>query len=76
MALGCRGVSRADFRGDQRIEGTCDLSRRGPYPPGKIKTSIVPELASVCGHNFDELVQWMVQGASLDRRDRRGPKLI
>jgi hypothetical protein len=25
---------------------------------------------------FDELVQWMVQDASLDRRDRRGPKLI
>jgi D-alanine-D-alanine ligase-like ATP-grasp enzyme len=44
--------------------------------PGKIKTSIVPELASVCGHNLDELVQWMVQDASLDRRDRRGPKLI
>jgi hypothetical protein len=27
------------------------------------------------GANFDELVQWMVQEASLDRRDRRGPKL-
>ncbi len=28
------------------------------------------------GINFDELVQWMVQDASLDRGDRRGPKLI
>jgi hypothetical protein len=27
------------------------------------------------GTNFDELVQWMVQEASLDRRDRRGPEL-
>jgi hypothetical protein len=27
------------------------------------------------GANFDELVQWMVQDASLDRRDRRGPEL-
>ncbi|SHG03247.1 hypothetical protein SAMN05444169_0162 [Bradyrhizobium erythrophlei] len=40
------------------------------------ETSLVPELASVCGPNFDELVQWMVQDASLDRGDRRGPKLI
>src|SRR5437588_2690916 len=35
--------------------------------PGITRTSIVPELASVCGHNFDELVQWMVQDAPLDR---------
>ncbi len=28
------------------------------------------------GTTFDELVQWMVQDASLDRRDRWGPKLI
>ena len=76
MALGCRGVSRADFRRDARIEGTgglfwLEVNTR----PGTTETSIVSELASVCGHNFDELVQWMVQDASLDRCDRWGPKL-
>jgi hypothetical protein len=49
--------------------------RPRPEKPGMTETSRVPELASVCGHNFDELVQWMVQDASLDRGDRRGPKL-
>jgi D-alanine-D-alanine ligase len=69
-------VSRADFRRDGRIEGTGGLFRlRSLSRPGITETSIVPELASVCGHNFDELVQWMVQDASLDRCDRRGPKL-
>ncbi len=39
------------------------------------ETSLVPELASFAGTTFDELVQWMVEDASLDREDRRGPKL-
>jgi len=40
------------------------------------ETSFVPELAKAfAGTTFDELVQWMVQDASLDRRDRWGPKL-
>jgi hypothetical protein len=29
----------------------------------------------LAGVTCDELVQWMVQDASLDRHDRRGPKL-
>jgi D-alanine-D-alanine ligase len=69
-------VSRADFRRDERIEGTDGLFCLEVITrPGITETSIVPKLASVCGHNFDELVQWMVQDASLDRCDRRGPKL-
>jgi D-alanine-D-alanine ligase len=31
------------------------------------KTSSVPDPASFCGQTFDELVQWMVQDASLGR---------
>jgi D-alanine-D-alanine ligase len=50
-------VSRADFRRDQRIEGTGGLFRIEVIArPGITETSIVPKLASVCGHNFDELV--------------------
>jgi D-alanine-D-alanine ligase len=75
LAAGARAV--ADFRFDDRIEGTGGLFclEAEPEKPGMTETSRVPELASVCGHNFDELVQWMVSDASLDRGDRRGPKL-
>jgi D-alanine-D-alanine ligase len=76
VALGCRGVSRADFRGDQRIEGTRDLSHRGHYPARQDQDVNCARTRNVCGHNLDELVQWMVQDASLDRPDRPGPKLI
>jgi D-ala D-ala ligase C-terminus len=44
--------------------------------PGMIETSPVPELAAYAGVTFDELVQWMVEDASLGRKDRRGPNLI
>ena len=36
-------------------------------PPGMTETSLVPEPASFAGTTFDELVQWMVEDASLDR---------
>jgi len=39
------------------------------------ETSLAPELAVFAGITFDELVQWMVQDASLGRKDRSGPKL-
>jgi D-alanine-D-alanine ligase len=35
--------------------------------PGTTETSSVPELAAFAGTTFDELVQWMVEDASLDR---------
>lgn len=67
-ALGCRGVSRADFRYDDRIEGTGGLvCLEVNTQPGMTATSLVPELAAYAGMPFDELVQWMVEDASLDR---------
>jgi hypothetical protein len=40
------------------------------------ETSFVPDPAGFLrDQHFDEFVQWMVQDASLDRRDRRGPGL-
>ncbi|ABD88843.1 D-alanine--D-alanine ligase [Rhodopseudomonas palustris] len=68
VALGCRGVSRADFRFDDRIEGTAGLiCLEVNTQPGMTETSLVPELAADAGITFDELVQWMVEDASLGR---------
>jgi D-alanine-D-alanine ligase len=67
-ALGCRGVSRADFRYDDRVEATGGLvCLEVNTQPGMTETSLVPELAAHAGTAFDELVQWMVEDASLNR---------
>ncbi len=67
-ALGCRGVSRADFRFDDRIEGTGELvCLEVNTQPGMTETSLVPELAAHAGISFDELVRWMAEDASLNR---------
>ena len=65
-ALGCRGVSRADFRYDDR--GTGELvCLEVNTQPGMTETSLVPELAAYAGITFDELVRWMVHDASTNR---------
>ena len=68
QALGCRGVSRADFRYDDRMEGTRGLvCLEVNTQPGMTETSLVPELAAYAGIGFEELVKWMVEDASLNR---------
>jgi D-alanine-D-alanine ligase len=65
-ALGCRGVSRADFR--YADQGTGKLvCLEVNTQPGMTETSLVPELAAYAGITFDELVQWMVEDASTNR---------
>ncbi len=67
-ALGCRGVSRADFRYDDQCPGTEGLfCLEVNTQPGMTETSLVPELAAYAGITFDELVRWMVEDASLNR---------
>jgi D-alanine-D-alanine ligase len=67
-ALGCRGVSRADFRWDDSAEGTGGLvCLEVNTQPGMTETSLVPEMAAHAGISFVELVQWMVEDASLNR---------
>jgi D-alanine-D-alanine ligase len=74
-ALGCRGVSRADFRYDDRDDdlrnhdlGTGRLiCLEVNTQPGMTETSLVPELAAYAGITFEELVQWMVEDASTNR---------
>lgn len=68
LALGCRGVSRADFRFDDRLEGTEGLfCLEVNTQPGMTETSLVPEMAAHAGIAFEELVEWMVGDASLNR---------
>lgn len=67
-ALGCRGVSRADFRWDDTVEGAGGLvCLEVNTQPGMTETSLVPELAAHAGIPFVELVQWMIEDASLNR---------
>lgn len=67
-ALGCRGVTRADFRYDDSkpgIEGLACLEVN--TQPGMTETSLVPELAAYAGISFENLVQWMIEDASYNR---------
>jgi D-alanine-D-alanine ligase len=66
-ALGCRGVSRADFRFDERAGKDGLFCLEVNTQPGMTETSLVPELAAYVGISFEDLVRWMVEDASLDR---------
>jgi D-alanine-D-alanine ligase len=67
-ALRCRGVSRADFRWDDSMEGAAGLvCLEVNTQPGMTETSLVPELAAHAGISFPDLVSWMVEDASLGR---------
>jgi len=68
QALGCRGVSRADFRYDDRPKGTGELiCLEVNTQPGMTATSLVPEMAAYAGMDFKGLVRWMVEDASCRR---------
>ena len=68
QALGCRGVSRADFRYDERLEGVAGLvCLEVNTQPGMTATSLVPEMAAHGGMDFGKLVRWMVEDASCGR---------
>ncbi len=67
-ALGCRGVSRADFRYDESIGEEGELvCLEVNTQPGMTETSLVPDMAAHAGLSFGELVAWMVEEASCDR---------
>lgn len=67
QALGCRGVSRTDFRWDDTrgLDGLVLLETN--TQPGMTPTSLVPEQAAFCGIPFPDLCRWMVEDASCDR---------
>ena len=61
--LGCRGVSRADFRCDGERLVILEVNTQ----PGMTPTSLVPEQAAHLGVSFPELVSWMVENAECDK---------
>lgn len=66
-ALGCRGVSRTDFRWDETrgAEGLILLETN--TQPGMTPTSLTPEQAAAAGIGFGSLCVWMVEDASCGR---------
>jgi D-alanine-D-alanine ligase len=60
-ALGCRGVTRSDFRCDDVNDNLVLLEVN--TQPGMTPTSLVPEQAAHLGIGFDELVCWIVEDA-------------
>ena len=66
-ALGCRGVSRTDFRWDEArgLEGLIVLEVN--TQPGMTPTSLSPEQGVHCGISFGQMCRWMVEDASCGR---------
>ncbi|KQB98473.1 D-alanine--D-alanine ligase [Loktanella sp. 1ANDIMAR09] len=67
QALGCRGVSRTDFRWDETrgIDGLILLETN--TQPGMTPTSLTPEQAAHVGISFPQFCRWLVEDASCDR---------
>jgi D-alanine-D-alanine ligase len=67
-ALGCRGVTRSDFRFNDAVGGGGELvCLEINTQPGMTGTSLVPEQALHAGHSYEDLVTWMVEDASCNR---------
>ena len=66
-ALGCRGISRTDFRWDDTrgLDGLIALETN--TQPGMTPTSLSPEQAAEVGISFPEFCDWIVRDASCDR---------
>ncbi|NDR56566.1 D-alanine--D-alanine ligase [Aliiruegeria sabulilitoris] len=66
-ALGCRGISRTDFRWDEPrgLDGLILLETN--TQPGMTPTSLSPEQAASVGISFGALCRWLVEDASCNR---------
>lgn len=66
--LGCRGVTRSDFRYDDTFgePGTLYLLEINTQP-GMTPLSLAPEIAAHAGMDFGDLVEWLVEDAGCDR---------
>ena len=65
--LGCRGLTRTDFRWDESrgLDGLILLETN--TQPGMTPTSLAPEQAAHCGMSFGQICRWMVEDASCNR---------
>ena len=62
-ALGCRGVTRSDFKFYNNKFYLLELNTQ----PGMTNLSLVPEIANYCGINFSNLVEQILLDASINR---------
>ncbi len=66
-ALGCRGISRTDFRWDESRGAAGLVLLETNTQPGMTATSLSPEQGQAIGISFPELCAWMVEDASCGR---------
>lgn len=66
-ALGCRGVSRTDFRWDETLSAKGLILLETNTQPGMTPTSLSPEQAQAVGISFGALCTWMIEDASCNR---------
>ena len=62
--MGCRGVSRSDFRFDEERDEEGLIWLEINTQPGMTPTSLVPEMAAEAGMGFGAFLRWMVEDAS------------
>lgn len=65
QALGCRGLTRTDFRYDEGGDGRFYILETNTQP-GMTPLSLAPEIAAHAGIVFDALVDRLIKGARLD----------
>jgi D-alanine-D-alanine ligase len=61
--LGCRGVTRSDFKFNKNKFYLLEVNTQ----PGMTKLSLVPEIAAYKGINFLNLLEWILNDASINR---------
>jgi len=66
-ALGCRGLSRTDFRWDETRGADGLILLETNTQPGMTPTSLGPEQAAAVGMDFAALCRWLVEDASCNR---------
>ncbi|OPB31324.1 D-alanine--D-alanine ligase [Bartonella sp. AR 15-3] len=65
QAIGCRGISRSDFRFNEETEELIWLEIN--TQPGMTPTSLVPDIAKASGRTYSDIVKWIVEDASCMR---------
>lgn len=66
-SLGCRGVTRSDFRYDESAKGEQVYFLEINTQPGMTATSLTPEQAAYNNIPFPDLCQWIIEDASCQR---------
>ena len=61
--IGCKGVTRSDFKFYNNKFYLLEINTQ----PGMTKLSLVPEIASYKGISFKNLIEWMINDASISR---------